>query len=378
MYVHQHQLEHLLEPRHYHDERHYRREIERIFRASWQLVGTTRDLARSGDYITTELFGTPLMVRNVDGDVLAFENVCPHRHCLLSSRPKGHSRELRCQYHGWQFNRQGTTGRIPDARCFRPWDREHARLRTVHVDTCGELIFVSLADEGPSLEEYLGDHYEQLRSSFSPPYAPAWRWEVPIDADWKIPVENTVEFYHVPCLHPKTLKRAAPEETIRHVLDPRFTQLHTRNYEEWVDPIKNWIVRRLGETPSPDYVHHLAHPNFVFIGMDVFRLAEVFIPTDPGTSLQRVIVYSLHGRRRNPLARSLALLLRTVVRGTVRKILSEDLPIFPAQQRGMRSSTHRGVLGTLEERIHVFQKYVLDACYPERSQRSKPVLSTKI
>jgi choline monooxygenase len=377
-YVHDHQLEHLLRPRHYGSEEQYRVELERLFPATWQLVGTTRELPRHGDYRTLELFETPLMIRNIDGEYHAFENICPHRHCLISGRPFGHDPSFRCQYHGWQFNKEGRTGRIPDARCFRPWDRENARLRKFRLECCGELLFVAMSDEGPSLRDYLGDYYERVAASFAPPFAPAWHWEAPIEADWKIPVENTVEFYHVPCLHPKTLKTAAPNETIRHVLDSQFSSLHTRNYEKWVESIKNWLVRRLGETPSPEYVHHLVHPNFVFIGMDTFRLAEVFLPTGPGTSLQRVYLYSLRGSRHGPAARLLAALLAAVVRNTVRKILHEDLPIFAQQQRGLRASEHRGVIGTLEERVHVFQRYVLDACENGQSTSGEEPEATKL
>ena len=55
-------------------------------------------------------------------------------------------------------------------------------------------------------------------------------------------------------------------------------------------------------------------------------------------------------------------LMRHFVTSISQRILSEDLPVFAEVQRGLEASTHPGVLGTLEERIHVFQKYVLDAC----------------
>jgi hypothetical protein len=51
------------------------------------------------------------------------------------------------------------------------------------------------------------------------------------------------------------------------------------------------------------------------------------------------------------------------VRSAVQKILGEDVPIFERQQRGLRNSTHRGVLGALEERVHYFQQYILRTCY---------------
>src|ERR687885_658084 len=170
MFVHKHRLEHLLRPAHYSDPAHYRTELERLFLPGWHLVATRPDLPRPGDFQTFELFGRPVQLRNMDGEYHAFLNVCAHRHCLLTDRPRGNSPALRCQYHGWEYTREGRTARIPDAGCFRPFDRQNARLVKFRTAACGDLIFVSLSADGPSLAGHLGDYYSKVAESFGPPF----------------------------------------------------------------------------------------------------------------------------------------------------------------------------------------------------------------
>jgi phenylpropionate dioxygenase-like ring-hydroxylating dioxygenase large terminal subunit len=336
--------------------------MERLFLPAWHFAGTTADLPRPGDFLTLEVLGHPVLVRNIDGEIHAFLNACAHRHCLLTHERQGHTAQLRCQYHGWEYTREGRTAQIPDAGCFRPFDRENARLKKFRTATCGQLVFVSLADEGQGLEEYLGDFYPTLTESFAPPFRLGWQWQVDFPANWKVPVENTLEMYHLPCLHRKTFGKYTTEENCTHVLAERSSTLQTHEYYPWVSGILAWMIRRLGGTPTHAYTHHHVHPNFVFIGMDVFRLAEAFVPTSPTTTSQRVWLYTLRGPRKGPLARAVGRLLRWLVVKTTRAILQEDLPIFADVQRGLQASPHRGVLGTIEERVHCFQEYVLRTC----------------
>src|SRR5439155_10176060 len=134
----------------------------------------------------------------------AYLNVCAHRHSRLRSEPAGHDPHFRCQYHGWEYRPDGRTAKIPDAGCFRPWDRENACLRTFRTATCGGLVFVSLSDDSPPLDEFLGPFHDTCRAWFAPPYGLKWTWQTDYRANWKIPIENSLESYHVPCLHAKT------------------------------------------------------------------------------------------------------------------------------------------------------------------------------
>lgn len=362
VFVHQSRLEHLLRPCHYVDDGHYQREIERLFQPAWHLAGSRGELARPGDFLTLELFDRPVLVRNIDGEIHAFLNVCAHRHCLLTHETRGHDPRFRCQYHGWEYTKEGRTARIPDASCFRPFDRDNAQLRKFRVGTAGDLVFVALSDEAPSLAEYLGAHQAICEQAFAPPYRRAWEWRHDLQCNWKVPVENTLETYHIPCLHSKTFQDRPSEENTEHQLQAGSTTLCTPEPPSWARTFQNFMVRRLGLTPGNLYIHHHVHPNLVLIRMDVMRLVQAYFPTSPTSCRLHFILYTLRGRRRGPLRFLLGQFLKRLAIWVTRSVIGEDLVIFPDQQRGLKSSPHPGALGTLEERVYAFQKWVMDNC----------------
>jgi phenylpropionate dioxygenase-like ring-hydroxylating dioxygenase large terminal subunit len=363
VFIHRERLQHLLSPYHYRDEAHYRKEVERLFLPAWHYVATKADLPRPGDFLTLDLLGQPLLVRNLDGEIRAFQNVCAHRHCTLTSLPRGHDERFRCQYHGWEYNKDGATAKIPDAGCFRPWDREHARLKRFRTDTAGEMVFVSLADDGPGLREFLGAYHGLAAESFAPPFRQVWKWETTYNANWKLVTENSLESYHIPLLHAKTFGTMPPEETIEHDLDGRYTTFRTKEMDQRVSAWQNWIVRRLGVTRTTNvYTHHHVHPHLIYTGTDVHRLAQLIVPTSATTTRHVIWLYALRGVSRTPLAWALRPFLTWMVNYVARGVVFEDAPIFERIQKGVNASGHRGVLGTREERLYTFQDYVLRHC----------------
>ncbi len=158
-----------------------------------------RDVARSGDFLTLDLFGTPVTKCAISmGNYEPCRTCATHRHCLLTHEACGHSPRMVCQYHGWEYDYDGRTGKIPSPKNFTPFDRERDRLPIYRVDTCGQLVFVSLAPQGPSLREHLGDMYETSRRALWQCLAGKLALAPQYAAIWKIPVEITLEAYHVP------------------------------------------------------------------------------------------------------------------------------------------------------------------------------------
>ena len=368
MFIHKEQLEYVLKPDEYCCEAHQKQEIDKLFHAGWHPVGILSEWSKDGDFKTLELLGTPLLLRRTDGQIMGYVNVCSHRHCLLTDLSRGHSDKLACQYHGWEYAPSGQVSRVPDGGCFRPFDRENARLETVTVETCGQLVFVRLAATGPSLTEYLGDYATRVAAAFASPYKCNWTYEATFDCNWKIPVENTVETYHLPYIHPQTLGGFGliPEEAQKHYLENRSTTLV---YD--LDPNSDAVrtQRRVvgwlgGGTETDQYVHHHIFPNLVFTFSDLYTYAQVYLPETPTTSATRAWMFSLDGTRRNPFARLIA---RLAARHGVKAntaIQREDASVFAAQQRGLASTPFRGCIGTREERIWCFHEAVRQACRP--------------
>lgn len=362
MFIHKNRLEPLLMPVDYFSTEQHQLELERLFQPGWHLLATKADLPKNGDFITFELFGRPLLLRNFDGDYRAFLNVCAHRHCMLTHEPRGNNPRFMCQYHGWEYNKEGRTGRIPDAGCFRPWDRENAHLHTVRTATCGELIFISLARDGPDLPEYLGRYYGVLAKAFATPYRQAWTWDATYEVNWKVFIENTLESYHVPVVHPKTLKKMPHEKVCEHALDERYTWFRT---EDRSLGFLAWCAQRFGLKATYIYEHHNLHPNINYSTSDGLQVLMTVFPTSARSCRHRAFLYTVRGERPSWLGEAFGWLLARVITMFVRKINQEDLSLLPDVQRGLEASPYRGVIGTREERIYAFQKYVVDRCGDE-------------
>ncbi|HWA96980.1 MAG TPA: aromatic ring-hydroxylating dioxygenase subunit alpha [Pirellulales bacterium] len=369
MFLHQGRLPHVLRPSCYTSQEHFDRELATIFRPAWHLVGTTADLRRPGDFITFELFGQPVQLRNIDGLFQAFSNVCVHRHCLLTSLAKGRSPKIRCQYHGWEYDHTGRTGHVPDPKNFVPFDREADRLETFRVERCGQLLFLSLEPAGPSLHQWLGQEFELLEACCDDRWRQTWAWSVELPCNWKVPIENSLEGYHIPAVHPETFKVAPTSERTTHVLEPHATRFSTYYVPwSWVESVlhtlEDGVMRALGaRRREPYYEHRHLFPGLMVSAMDIATFCYAVIPISPTRCRAEIRLFGYRGQRASLLAGAVFALWAPLQRALTRRVIGEDMTIYAPVQNGMAASTHDGCLGAIEERVYAFQQYVHQRCY---------------
>ncbi len=359
MFVHQNRLRHLLRPEHYVDPTYYHREIEALFVPAWHFAVCRDEVGQPGEYVTLDVFGVPVIIRNFDGEIRAFRNVCPHRHAILRSEPAGRCDTLRCQYHGWEFNVEGRTGKIPEAKAFRPWDRENSHLVPVRVDQVGQLLFVAISDQAPGLKQWLGPLHDELQQNYD---ATDWRhvdsWEFDNPCNWKVPVENTLESYHIAEVHPAWMGGNLPAESNTHhaLLD----SYSTLDYAGAALPSWLWAKRYLGGQPHGYYRHWQVYPNMTFAMTDTFNYLATHVPTSPTTCRSRTRMFSYGVQKKGAFASLVKNVSWRKGRQVMKQIFTEDRTIYAAQQLGLQSSPHPGVIGAREERVFQFQAYVCD------------------
>lgn len=177
-------------------------EREKIFARSWQVVGHGDQLAKPGDYFTTELQGEPLLlVRAEDGKLRGFYNVCRHR-AGPPAEGCGSRKFFRCGYHGWTYGLDGSLISAPQvdgAQDFCPAD---FALVPVRVEEWFNLIFVNFDNDSQPLVTYLGKLPEQAsRFDFSAMKL-FERRTYDMKCNWKAYVDNYLEGYHLPSVHP--------------------------------------------------------------------------------------------------------------------------------------------------------------------------------
>ncbi len=366
MFVSQSRLTHLLHPSCYWSEAAYELERDHILRKTWHVIATTSDLARPGDFITRNLLGVPIQLRNFKGEIRALSNVCAHRHAIICSAGQGNSKAMTCQYHGWEYQSDGSTGRIPQPKNFVPFDEPRPSLTRYTVETVGQLVFINLSEACPTLREFLGDDfYALLQDRFGAQWNLAMKWWPDYPVNWKIPIENSLEAYHVPTVHPRTFREDPGDERSEHVLFEHRTAFGTslpfsplNNMDAMFQRFEGQFVRTLGYKPTGKYWQHHVFPNLLFSFTDVLSLCNCVTPTGPTTSSATVVQFGRLPRGKGPFRLLWSKLWARLTAGITKRVLMEDLQIFVAIQTGLRASSQPGVLGRCEERIHRFQEFI--------------------
>jgi choline monooxygenase len=368
MFLSESHLPQLLTPEHYTSREQFDREVERLFLPAWHLVGTLASLPRDGDYFTFELLDHPLIIWRTGGNVQAFLNVCPHRFSRISGALCGHAGErLKCQYHGWEFDETGNTRRIPDARSFKPMLAGELGLMPFRTETCGQLIFVNLSDDPPSLRDYLGTGYDMALRVSGQDRVLSYSVVQELDANWKSRMENALEDYHFEMVHPTTLGRSAEPEDIWNELHPAWSLCTTR-----ADPagraqrLLDRLLRRLVSVEYDSlYRHQVNYPHLVFGDVRLFGLAEATLPVSPGRTLTHHFYFCYRGRDRLR-SRLLARVLRAWQRWFFTRVATEDVPIVQELYRGVRAPRQpsSGLISIREERLYHFQKFILESTSP--------------
>ena len=335
-------------------------------RQTWQLVGTADQLAQPGDFLTADLLDTPIIVRNADGKLRAFLNVCAHRHCLLTSLPRGNAPRLRCQYHGWEYDHEGCAAKIPSPKNFPPLVKGELRLHELALEQAGQLVFVRLSDTGPTLAEQCGESYPVICGRFGSDFRLAFDWRPLYEANWKIPVENSLEAYHVPTVHPETFREDPGEQRSEHSFTPTGSlfevdmpfSVHSR-IDALLQQTQGWVMRRLGIQPQNRYTLYHVYPNLLFSFTDSVSFCQALLPASPTSCQATVLQYSPRGAGVAWPRRILAHAWGALAAKITRTILEEDRRLFADIQRGVKSARDPGLLGRCEERLHAFQKYML-------------------
>ncbi|HET6545668.1 MAG TPA: aromatic ring-hydroxylating dioxygenase subunit alpha [Rhodanobacteraceae bacterium] len=174
-----------------------------VFARSWQLVAHASRLSTAGDHVVAEIAGVPLVVvRSTDGVLRALHNVCRHRAGPLATCDGRGARNLTCRYHGWTYGLDGQLLRAPDMHGASGFDPASIRLPEARIGEWQGLVFAALDDVVP-LAQVLDGIERRLGAIRLSDYAFEQRVDYDIACNWKVYVDNFLEGYHLPLVHPE-------------------------------------------------------------------------------------------------------------------------------------------------------------------------------
>src|SRR5215212_5062541 len=182
-------------------------ELERVFERSWQFAAHVSALPEPGSYLTATAGRQPVLVlRDQDGTLRAFRNVCRHRGSRLLAGWGECGKAIRCRYHGWTYRLDGELIGVPEARSIPDLDKSALGLFPARVETLCGLVFVNLDIHAQPLAEQVAGLPERLARYEIEGLKQSGEWHNTQPANWKIVIDNYNEGYHVPIAHPGLMR----------------------------------------------------------------------------------------------------------------------------------------------------------------------------
>jgi phenylpropionate dioxygenase-like ring-hydroxylating dioxygenase large terminal subunit len=195
-------------------------ELERIFGRGWVYVAHASEIPEPGDFVTRRMGHEPVIVcRGKDGEIRVFANRCTHRGNRLCTADAGNAKSFQCPYHGWTFTNEGRLSAVPMkngyADRFDDLRSELGLVPAARTDAYRGFVFASLAPDGPSLLEHLGnattaiDRLLALSPTGELRLGAGWMKHEQL-ANWKMAMENNVDGYHALFTHASVYEAVRP------------------------------------------------------------------------------------------------------------------------------------------------------------------------
>ncbi|MCC2666778.1 MAG: hypothetical protein K0S63_694 [Gammaproteobacteria bacterium] len=334
----------------------FQQEQQFLFANIWHFVGFTSQLANNNDYICVNLAGKSVVIRNFNGELKAFHNVCSHRFSLLCREPSGNA-PFQCPYHGWAYNKEGVPKGIPGKERFSNIDVEALKLQSFQIDTCGKFVFVNLNSGAISLKDYLGNTAQLLQEFSEAMDSQIDCNEIIIEANWKVIVENTLEDYHVHMVHPSSFYQLGIKHT-----EIKCEEFHSNTKMVFKHQLQENKKIDVAFDKRPmkidDYIHQLIFPNLTLASAFGTTFAiQTIVPLAVNKTRFISYVFSTHC---NPLSTKDSALIKAFnlsAKEFNRQVFDEDKAICEAVQKGIQETNRKsGVLSTDEERIFAFHQ----------------------
>ena len=180
-------------------------ELKHVFSKDWYCVGRADALSKTGDYVTAELAGQPIVVlRDADHQLRAMSNVCLHRMSTLL-QGRGNAKTIVCPYHAWTYNLDGKLRGAPAMTQNDAFCKDHYRLPQSRCEEWLGWVFVCLDPDAEPVSVQLAEVADMIAAYDMTNYSESFYEEHVWDTNWKVLAENFMESYHLPVCHAGTI-----------------------------------------------------------------------------------------------------------------------------------------------------------------------------
>ncbi|MBW2494987.1 MAG: Rieske 2Fe-2S domain-containing protein [Deltaproteobacteria bacterium] len=340
----------------------YELEREHIFKRNWLMVGHVSEVPNPGDYITLDAVGErALVIRDGDGALRAFHNVCRHRASRVVTGASGNcGGSMVCPYHAWSYGFDGKLRAVPSENTFSDLDKDRMGLLEAELEQWMGILFVRFAGDGPSVESMMEEFEGEARHYRIEEMKP-WgrRTELTEDFNWKFFCENDAEGYHVPKGHPglrRMFGASYADEQSNSQSARSFGKLQDKASTHWAERSYQRLLPEVAHLPEElrrAWIYYGFNPGFgIQLTPDLVDCYQV-LPLGPDRCRIVDISLALDDDRREMRA------ARYLNQRITRQITQEDVDFCYWTDGGLRTSGYPGgVLSELEFGVRDFQNWI--------------------
>jgi len=281
-----------LPPAAYTDSDYFFQERAAIFGGGWCGIAMVDDVSQ-GRVVVRETADTSVIVtRNNRGDLRGYLNSCSHRGTELVEDDGEIDNVLRCPYHRWTFDLDGTLISTPlfDTESIEDFDPNVFGLQEIRVGAFAGVVWISLNPDVPDLVDWFGDLGDRLAGYGLERYEVRRSVTVNVQADWKLLTENFQEYYHLAWVHPELAKVSKVDDHYRFQGPGRYcgqttTPISAGDNDEWTT-LQNGSG--LSSSDAESGRHIALFPNVMLTLLPNHACTFLLEPVEPGKSREHI------------------------------------------------------------------------------------------
>jgi len=191
-------------------------EVEKLWKRVWQTACREDEIPEVGDTLVYDIAHLSFIVTRVSPTVIkAYPNSCLHRgRKLVDSSPcPAQLGELRCAFHGFTWDLEGSLSVVPSSWDFPHLDPEKWQLPEAKVGRWGGFVFINPDPDCEPFEDFIGDidrHFAKY--DYGNRYTAAHIVKV-VPTNWKAAQDAFMEPFHVIATHPQLMAQTSNIES---------------------------------------------------------------------------------------------------------------------------------------------------------------------
>jgi choline monooxygenase len=332
------------------DEGYFAEEMRLLMGRHWVCIGFEHDVAQAGDLHPVVFGGMPLlMARDSAGELRVFHNVCSHRGAMLVDEPQCGAARITCPYHRWMYRLDGALEHTHHVGGFRVHvtpeaDPEQLGLVPIATRVWNGYVFVDLSGAAGSFDDYIRPTAERMAPiDFDIiRHDPAFDGTFELRSNWKIIVENFVESYHVPQVHPELQKFNPMSAHFQILGGAAYAGQGGTAYGSADNPVPMPgddlpLMDTLVAQPF-SYESLYVFPNLILAPVQNMMFSIVVYPIAAGVTLERIAFFFYTDTSMTEQHRE----GRKAVADAILQVNNEDIAIVESCQRGRHSPAFAG------------------------------------